>query len=139
MPEISAFCPACGRAVAGPQPFPEARGLSQDAVLGMLAYVALLPGVLFLALPTFKANRFVRFHSWQSVFFAGGTIIVAGILRLLFAMLVFIPGIGFLFAILALGLTSLAMVFLWLVLIVKAIQGDAYELPWLGGIAARLA
>jgi uncharacterized membrane protein len=48
-------------------------------------------------------------------------------------------GIGFLFGVLAVGLIFLAIVFLWVVLIIKALQGSAHELPWLGQAAARLS
>jgi uncharacterized membrane protein len=142
MPEISVFCPGCGRAVQGRDDaeFPSTRAAnSREALLGALAYIALVPAVLFLTLPSLKASRIVRFHSWQSVLLAIVTVIVAGLMRGLFALFSLFPGVGFLFATLAVGLVFLAVVFLWLVLVIKAVQGEGYELPWLGRIAAGLA
>lgn len=141
MPEISAFCPGCGRSVPGRDDagFPAVRaGNARDALLGAVAYVGLLPAVLLLALPSLRASRFVRFHSWQSVFFAILTVILAGLMRGLFAVFSFLGGVGFLFATLTVGLVFLAVVFLWLVLVVKALQREVYELPWLGRVAAGL-
>jgi uncharacterized membrane protein len=59
--------------------------------------------------------------------------------KLIFAILSFVPFVGFLFAWLSVGLVFLAVVVLWAVLVVKAGQGQAYELPWLGQFAARLS
>ncbi|HEY4054605.1 MAG TPA: zinc-ribbon domain-containing protein [Terriglobales bacterium] len=140
MPDISAFCPSCGLSAPGGDvepPIVEA-GSTQEAVLGAVAYVGLLPAVLFLALPSLKASRFVRFHSWQSVFFVLVTVILAGLMRGMFAISSFLGGAGFLFAFLIVGLVFLSVVFLWFVLVVKALQRTAYELPWLGRIAAGL-
>jgi len=142
MPEISAFCPGCGRSVQGSDDAALASGRAanrRDASFGALVYIALLPAVHFLALPSLKPSRFVRFHSWQSVFFAILTVILAGLMRGLFALFSLFPGVGFLFATLTVGLVFLAVVFLWLVLVIKAVQGEGYELPWLGRIAAGLA
>jgi uncharacterized membrane protein len=142
MPEISVFCPGCGRSVqeGDEAVFPSTRAVnSREALLGALAYIALLPAVLFLTVAGLKASRFVRFHSWQSVLLAIATVILAGLMRGLFALLSIFPGVGFLFATLAVGLVFLAIVFLWLVLVIKAVQGETYELPWLGRIAAGLA
>lgn len=138
MPEISAFCPGCGRSV-----HEDAEHLTacdtHEALLGALAYLTFVPAVLFLAIPAFKDKAFVRFHAWQSVFFAGVTLVLGLAMRLIFAILSFVPFIGFLFAWLSVGLVFLAVVVLWAVLVVKAGQGQAYELPWLGQFAARLA
>lgn len=142
MPEISAFCPGCGRSVqeSAEVGLPELRTTStRDALLGALAYVALVPAIIFLALPSLKASKFVRFHSWQSIFFTLAAIILAICMRGLFAFFSLFPGTGFLLGVLASGLVFLALVFLWLVLVTKAIQGEAYEVPWLGRLAENLA
>jgi uncharacterized membrane protein len=46
---------------------------------------------------------------------------------------------SFLLAWLVFGLVVLATVFLWIVVVVKAALGDAYELPMIGRFATRLA
>ena len=35
-------------------------------------------------------------------------------------------------------LASLAMFFLWIVLAIKAWQGERFELPWFGALAERM-
>jgi len=97
-----------------------------------LAYFVFVPAAVLLFLPVFRKNRFVRFHAWQSVLLWGVFFlltIVALFLSNLAAALVFL-----LFGILA----SLAMLFLWIVLSLKAWEGERFELPLFGVLAARL-
>lgn len=102
-----------------------------DALLGAIAYVALIPAIVLLVLPSLKTNRFVRFHSWQALFFTIATAILGAVLFLLTSAL---PAAG----LLALGVAGLAVVFLWIVLVAKALQGRSYELPVIGSWATRL-
>lgn len=142
MPEISGFCPACGRAVAQDSDFePDLAGvepLSRNALLGAAAYFTIVPAISFLALPAIRAKRYVRFHSWQSILFALSTVAIGALARLAFVVLAAFPFLGFLFAWLVAGLVALAFVFLWIAIVVKAALGDAYELPFLGGWSNRL-
>lgn len=144
MPEISAFCPQCGLGVssAGHQPGldrePRIRSW-QSALLATLAYVAALPAVLFLAVPRLRRDSFVRFHCWQSVFFAVATVISVPVMRFWFTVLSLLPGVGFLLAWLSVGVVVIAFVILWIVLVIKAAFGQIYRLPWIGLQAARLA
>jgi uncharacterized membrane protein len=137
MPDISVFCPSCGRSVSAEAEL-QAEAPS-DALMGALAYFAVLPAILFLVIPAIKGRRFVRFHAWQSIFFVVATGIVLLALRLLFWLLSIVPILGFLTAWLSAGLGFLAIVVLWAVLVTKAAQGQAFELPWIGPVAARLA
>jgi uncharacterized membrane protein len=137
MPDISAFCPVCGRPVGASLASP-AQG-TRDALLGGLAYLTVIPAIVFLAVPAFKSSRFVRFHSWQSVFFAAAATVAGLLVKFLFAVLSMLPLIGFLAACLVVGITVIAVAAIWVVLPVKALQGQNYELPVLGGIAAAMA
>jgi len=137
MPEISVFCPSCGRStIAGQGPTADS---NRDSILGALAYVAVVPAIVFLAFPAIRSRYFVRFHAWQSVLFVVATALVAGVFRLLFVILSILPVIGFLIAWLSSGLGFLAILFLWAVLVTKAAQGQSYELPVIGPLATRLA
>lgn len=94
-------------------------GLDQN-VAGLLSYVAgIITGVVFLLLE--KENRFVRFHALQSIFIT----IVAIVLN---TVVGWIPIIGWLLGLLLYPL-ELA---LWIVLMVKAYQGQYFKLPWIG-------
>jgi uncharacterized membrane protein len=96
------------------------------------AYLTFVAGAAILILPSFRGNRFVRFHAWQSVLLWGAFFLLttaALLLSNLAAAMLFL-----LFGILA----SLAMLFLWIVLSLKAWQGERFELPLFGRLAGRL-
>ncbi len=145
MPEISAFCPGCGRAVTkdsdseSKPDMPVVQPLSRDALLGALAYFTVVPAIVFLLVPAIRRNWYVRFHSWQSVLFLATTIVIGGLTRLAFAALSVFPFLGFLLAWLLAGLVSLAFVFLWIAVTIKAALGDAFALPVIGRWSERLA
>jgi uncharacterized membrane protein len=42
-------------------------GLS-DNVAGGLAYITIIPAIVFLIVEPFKRSSYVRFHAWQSIF-----------------------------------------------------------------------
>jgi uncharacterized membrane protein len=135
MPDVSAFCPACGLSLA------ETPGAidSRDRALGALAYVGLIPAVVLLLIPALRGTRFVRFHSWQSVLFTIASTLLGLALKLLFVVLAILPVVGFLLAWLSLGIGSMGIFILWLVLLVKAALGNYYQLPLIGPFAEQLA
>lgn len=140
MPEISAFCPGCGRSVhpaGSDEPILAAR--VRDSLLGTLAYLGVLPAIVLLVVPRLGTSRFIRFHAWQSILFAVASALVGLATRLLFFGLSVIPFGGYLLAWLSIGLVALALVVLWGVLVLKAALGEGFELPWLGPLAAQLA
>ena len=106
--------------------------LPAERAAAALAYLTFVAGAVILLLPAFRKNRFVRFHAWQSVLLWGVffiSTIAALFLSNIAAAMVFL-----LFGILA----SLAMLFLWIVLTLKAWQGERFEVPLFGELAARL-
>ena len=106
--------------------------------MGGLAYVGLLPAVVLLLVPATRRRQFVRFHCWQSLLFTAATVLAGFAVKLLFLLFSLLPVVGFLISWLLLGIVSIAVVVLWLALIVKALQGETYELPFLGPLASRL-
>jgi uncharacterized membrane protein len=87
---------------------------------------------VLLFLPGHRSHRFVRFHAWQSVLLWAVFLVLFGIA--LFLSNVASAVVVLLFAI----LISLAMLFLWIVLSLKAWQGERFELPVFGDLAMRL-
>lgn len=77
-------------------------------------------GLIFLL--TEKEDAGIRFHAMQSV-------VTFGVLN----ALIFVPGLG----ILLFGPVTLTMFVLWLVLIVKAYQGEEFQLPIVGEFARK--
>ena len=112
--------------------------LSREAFLGAIAYFLLVPAIALLLIAGAKRNLWVRFHAWQSLLVAAGTIVSAIVTRLLVQVLAILP-FGILLGWLLAGVVSLAIVFLWIAIVVKAALGDAYELPFIGRWARVLA
>ena len=159
MPDNVAFCPGCGRrtwmpgqeeskpAISRPAsrtvraPAPSTSAISpvrhKDNLIAALAYITFIPAIFFVLTEPFKRNRFVRFHSFQSIFFAVATILAAIAMRILYSLLALIPALGYLLAWLATAVTLLGWIILWVVLVVKALQGDALRLPWIGSLAEK--
>jgi uncharacterized membrane protein len=135
MPDVSAFCPACGRSTTTEM----LEAGFREKVLAATAYVLLIPAAVFLAVPSLHKSRFICFHSWQSIFFFFSTVVLAGGCRLLFLILSGLPIVGFLISWIVSGIGALGVVTLWVVLEVKAAQGERFELPIIGPFAARLA
>ena len=126
-------------AVSAPAPSPSAISPVQrkDNLIAALAYVTFIPAIVFVLTDAFKRNRFIRFHSYQSIFLAVATVIAAIAMRILYSLLALIPALGYLLAWLATAVTLLGWIVLWLVLVVKALQGDTLRLPWIGSLAEK--
>ncbi len=105
---------------------------AEDRVLAALAYFSFFPAGVLLLLPAFRSHRFIRFHAWQSVLIWGVFLVVT--IFALFLSNVAAAMVFLLFGIIA----SLAMLFLWIVLSIKAWQGERFELPWFGELAGRM-
>jgi len=101
-------------------------GLDEN-VAGLLCYVlGWISGLVFILIE--KENKFVRFHALQSI-------IVFGILTVASILIGWIPFIGWVIG----GLISVLALVLWIVLMVKAYQGEKYKLPWAGDLAEKNA
>jgi uncharacterized membrane protein len=136
MPETAAYCPACGRAM---RPDERARGTVgglPETLAGALAYF-LLPAIVFLLLEPYNKNRFVRFHSFQCLGVCLASVVIGASLRVVGVLLFFIPVLGHLLALLVSMVISLAFFAVWVVLVVKALQGEMFKLPLIGEFAER--
>jgi uncharacterized membrane protein len=135
MPDVSAFCPACGVSISETSVAVNAR----DRALGALAYVGLIPAIVLLLIPALRGDRFVRFHSWQSVLFTIASGLLGLALKLIFFIFAILPMVGFLLAWLSLVIGSMGIFILWIVLLVKAALGHSYQLPLIGPLAEQFA
>lgn len=108
-------------------------GLS-DKAAGGLAYVTIIPAIIFLIVAPYNRNRFVRFHSWQCIFLAIGWIVVdVGLI-----VLGRIPGVGLLDIVIG-PLVGLAFFVVWLIAMIQAFNGKMFKLPVLGDFAEKQA
>src|SRR5512132_1864227 len=66
------FCTSCGKPMAGRPAAASAApaGGLADTVAGLLAYITIIPAIIFLVIEPFNKNRFVRFHAFQNLFIA---------------------------------------------------------------------
>ncbi len=98
---------------------------------GLLTYVAgFITGIVFLVIE--KDSKFVRFHAMQSVM----TFIGLFIINIGFIIVGFIPIIGWLLSLFSLFLVPLGLI-LWIVLMLKAYQGEWFKLPIVGDMAMK--
>lgn len=139
MPQSAAFCPGCGRSMQVESASKQKLGILRENLAGALAYITFLPAVVFLLLDPYRRNPFVRFHSVQCLLFWLANVVVAVLLRLAVRVLLFIPIVGPLLALLMVVIVALAAVFTWIVLLVKAFQGERFGLPVVGNLAERYA
>jgi uncharacterized membrane protein len=114
-------------------------GLSDNAA-SAIAYITFVPAIVFLVMPPYNASPNVRFHSWQSIFLNIAAIVVCIALSIVFAVAWAILPFGFY----AIGhliwlLIDLAWFIIWLVCILKAINGVRFKLPIIGALAEKQA
>ncbi len=105
-------------------------GLTEN-VAGLLCYVlGWVSGLVFLLIE--EENKFVRFHAIQSIVTFGSITVVS----IALSIIGLIPYLGVIFNIANWMIGILAFV-LWIVLMVKAVQGTKYKLPWAGDFAEK--
>ena len=99
----------------------------QPNLAALLSYLlGFITGIIFYVIE--KENKFVRFHAMQSI-------VTFGALFVLQMVLSFIPVIGWVLMPIV-GIVSLV---LWILLMLKAYQGENFKLPVAGEIAEKQA
>lgn len=136
------FPPQPPAPVPPPASTPPSSGLS-DNVAAALAYVTVIPAILFLILEPYNKIPLVKFHSYQSI----ALCVVAFVLHIALhishavlshAVLHFIPLIGILFFFLNMAV-AFGLFIVWIVVILKASKGEWYKLPVIGDFADQQA
>jgi len=96
----------------------------QPNVAALLSYLAgFITGIIFFAIE--KDNKFVRFHAMQSIITFGVLFALQFVLGITVVLAILIPIIGILSLI------------LWVILMIKAYQGEMFKLPIIGEIAEK--
>ena len=97
----------------------------QPNLAACLSYVlGWITGLIFYLIE--KENKFVRYHAMQSIVtFAG--------LNVICMILMFIPIIGWILV----PIVSLLSFGLWIILMIKAFQGEKFKVPYAGDIAEK--
>ena len=99
-------------------------GLKEN-IAGLLCYaLGWITGLVFFLIE--KENKFVRFHALQSL-------ITFGVLTIAFLILPYIPGVGGILG----WILRIIMLVLWILLMIKAFQGEKFKVPVVGDIAEK--
>jgi uncharacterized membrane protein len=123
---------------SAPTPTPAASSGIASNVAAALSYITIV-GIIFLVIDPYKNDKFVRFHSFQSVFLAVGCIglwILEVIVNIVARMISF--GLLGLVGVLEL-IVGLGIMVLWLVLVFQAYSNKQFKLPVIGDLAAKQA
>ena len=147
----AAFCPKCGQAQTGQaqtgpaqtggpvtQTTQGSTGLDEN-VAGLLCYVlGWVTGIIFFLI---DKRPSVRFHAAQSIVVFGGLGVISFVLGRFFAASFYMGGGfgAFGLAGLLFSLIYLVGFVLWILLMVKAYQGEKFMVPIAGGIAQSFA
>jgi uncharacterized membrane protein len=126
----STFCPHCGAntTTGATAAIPAQQSGLSEAAAGAIAYLTIIPAIIFLVMEPYNRSSFIRFHSWQSIFLG----ITAAVVHTVLAV---IPIIGWLLLL----PVSLAFLALWIFVIIKASKGERYKLPFIGNFAEQQA
>ena len=132
----ASFCAKCGAPVrgaaasgggpaasgaAGPQASAPTGAASSDNLVGAWAYFTPIPAIIFLVIEPYKNNHFIRFHSFQSIFFCLAAIALHFVVAILSPVL------------------EIGIFVVWVILVIKAYQGEVFKLPLIGDLAAKQA
>lgn len=104
-----------------------AGGLSQNAAAAV-AYITIIPAIIFLVMEPYNKIPFVRFHSYQSICLGVVAIIAETILGV-------IPIIGWIL----LPFVALAFLAIWIYTVLQAYKGNWFKLPGIGNFSLTQA
>ena len=97
----------------------------ESNIAALLSYLlGFITGIIFYVLE--RENKFVKFHAMQSI-------IVFGVFFVFGAIVKFLPFVGFTI----ITLLGVVEIVLWVILMVKAYQGEYFKLPLAGDLAMR--
>ncbi|MGI8772716.1 MAG: zinc-ribbon domain-containing protein [Acidobacteriaceae bacterium] len=105
---------------------PVMQGGLSDSAAGAIAYLTIIPAIIFLLVEPYRSRPFVRFHAVQCI----GLTIVAAVLRILVSFMSYHLWSLFL-------VINLVVFIAWLIAIVSAAQGKWFKLPLIGDMAMQ--
>jgi uncharacterized membrane protein len=162
-PAGATFCQHCGSSLTAAPPPPPSSGFTQvpqaatapaaaapaaagyvpaqsglsDNSAAAIAYITIIPAIIFLVMEPYNRKPFVRFHAMQCI----------GLHVLWLAIWIVLMVLGVMFAMIHLGFFLLflwpicwiGLVILWVLCIVSAAQGKWFKLPFIGDFAKKQA
>jgi uncharacterized membrane protein len=157
-PAGATFCQHCGASLTAAPPPPSGGGYTQvpqpatapaaagyvsaqsglsDNSAAAIAYITIIPAIIFLVMEPYNRKPFVRFHAMQCI----------GLHVLWFAVWIVLAILGVIMAMVHLGflliflwpICWIGLVILWVLCIVSAAQGKWFKLPFIGDFAKKQA
>jgi uncharacterized membrane protein len=102
----------------------------EENIASMVCYIGTwITGIIFIAME--KENKTVKFHAWQSLLTFIGVFVVYFVIFFLTWFVPFMWWLSMLF--------GLLVFILWIILLIKAYQGEKFKLPIIGDIAEKQA
>jgi uncharacterized membrane protein len=98
-----------------------------DNNAGALAYITIIPAIVFLVAAPYNQSSYIRFHAWQSIFLCIALFAVS--------IIAVVPILGWI--VYAVG--AIAIFIGWIMCILKALKGERFKLPFIGDLAAKQA
>ena len=140
------FCPGCGAAQGASAPAPSAppagapaaaQSQMDEKVAGLLCYaLGWITGIIFYFV---DKRPFVRFHAAQSIVVFVGIHIIYFVIGAIFGVTMFAGGLGgFSMAFVLYPLVGLLSFGLWLLLMIKAYQGERFRVPVAADLAEKI-
>jgi len=103
-----------------------------ERIFSALCYAfGIVSGVVFLNLEPHRQNPTIRFHAWQSIFYCIAWFAITGMAGVFH--------VGFFYLWFLSPFVGLAAFVLWVLLIVKAYNGEKFVLPLIGELAEKQA
>ncbi|HXW63262.1 MAG TPA: DUF4870 domain-containing protein [Candidatus Acidoferrales bacterium] len=140
----ASFCASCGapQSAANPIAAPPVSSVAPtqqmaENIAGLLCYVlGWITGLIFYFV---DKRPYVRFHAAQSIVVFGGLHIIEIILGMFFGVGMFMSGLsGFSMARALSEIVGLVVFVLWILLMVKAYQGERFRVPIAADVAEKI-
>ena len=116
---------------------PSQSGLT-DNNAAALAYLTIIPAIIFLVIEPYNRNPFIKFHAWQNIFFnivVFAIWVVLAVIGIIASFTVFLAPVMLLLHLLFFVGTVVA----WIILVVKALGGNKFLFPVIGPLADKQA
>ena len=113
----------------------QGRQAAADRAAAAFSYVTGIPAVFYLMSDRYNRRPYLRFHAWQAIYFVAACVLITfalGVVTDAAPALRFLEFDHF-------PLVSLVLVIVWLVAVLKALNGERFRLPVIGAMAERQA
>ncbi len=104
-------------------------GLSENATCG-LAYLTIIPAIIFLVTAPYNQSPKVRVHCWQSIFLS----IAWAVVWVALVVIGMIPVLNLIDVVL-MPVVMIGFLIVWIILLINALNGRVFKLPFITDLA----